>query len=211
MNRPARSVRSGLVAPLLLDHVNTDVIIRSRDIPPRASDDFGRALFACWRESGSETFVLDRPEYRDASILLAGANFGCGSSREAAVWALRDAGFACVIAAGFGAIFRANCVQNGIVPVALTPQWHAELAALATAERIEVTVDVERLAVVLPDGRTAPFALDPLQQVQLATGRSAIDLIDEHAAAIARFAVDDARRRPWAHPRPAPTTPEEAL
>ncbi|WP_305080813.1 3-isopropylmalate dehydratase small subunit [Pseudonocardia sp. TRM90224] len=199
-------VRSGLVAPLLLDHVNTDVIIRSRDIPPRASDDFGRALFACWREGTGETFVLDRPEYRGASILLAGANFGCGSSREAAVWALRDAGFDCVVAAGFGAIFRANCVQNGIVPAVLDPAWHSELAALATAGPVEVTVDVERLAVVLPDGRAAPFPLDPLQHLQLATGRTAIDLIDEHTAAIARFVDDDARRRPWA----VPTTSEEA-
>jgi 3-isopropylmalate/(R)-2-methylmalate dehydratase small subunit len=196
-------IRSGVVAPLLVDHVNTDLIIRSRDIPPRATDDFGRHLFACWRERPEDDFVLDRPGDRAATMLLTGGNFGCGSSREAAVWALRDVGIECVIATSFGSIFFSNCIQNQIVPVVLPVPQHAEIAALVAAggPSVELTVDVPRLRVELPDGRSFPFDLNPVQRSLLATRRSALDLIREHTDAIADFQTADVRRRPWAYLR----------
>jgi 3-isopropylmalate/(R)-2-methylmalate dehydratase small subunit len=195
------AIRSGVVAPLLVDHINTDIIIRSRDIPPRASDDFGRHLFACWRERPDEVFVLDRGEYAAATMLLTGANFGCGSSREAAVWALRDAGIEAVIAPSFGAIFASNCVQNQLVPVVLPDGRIAEIAELiaATEPAVELAVDVDRPAVDLPDGRSFPFELSPMQQTLLAARRSALDLIGDHAGAISDFESHDRRRRPWAY------------
>jgi 3-isopropylmalate/(R)-2-methylmalate dehydratase small subunit len=194
-------VRSGVVAPLLVDHVNTDIIIRSRDIPPRAGDDFGRHLFAAWRERPGDVFVLDRSEYASATMLLTGANFGCGSSREAAAWALRDSGIEVVIAPSFGAIFASNCVQNQIVPVVLPDDRIAEIAELIAARPggIQLTVDVDRFAVDLPDGRSFRFGLSPLQQTLLATRRSALDLIRNHADAIADFQGRDRPRRPWAY------------
>lgn len=192
-------VRSGVVAPLPIDNVNTDVIIRSCDIPPRASDDFGRHLFACWRGQPDAPFVLDRPEFRSATMLLTGANFGCGSSREAAVWALRDAGIEVVIAPSFGSIFFANCIQNQIVPVVLLAEPLDELAAVVAAGPVTLAVDVERLTVGLPDGRSFPFPLSPVQRSLLAARRTAVDLIREHAAAIAEFELRDRACRPWAH------------
>jgi 3-isopropylmalate/(R)-2-methylmalate dehydratase small subunit len=193
------AIRSGVVAPLLVDHVNTDIIIRSRDIPPRASDDFGRHLFAAWRERPGEVFVLDRSEYASATMLLTGANFGCGSSREAAAWALRDAGIEVVIAPSFGAIFASNCVQNQIVPVVLPDDRIAEIAELTAHAAVRLTVDVDRLAVDLPDGRSFRFELNPLQQALLAARRSALDLIRDHADAIAGFQARDRHRRPWVY------------
>jgi 3-isopropylmalate/(R)-2-methylmalate dehydratase small subunit len=194
------AIRSGVVAPILVDHVNTDVIIRSRDIPPRASDDFGRHLFACWRERPDDVFVLDRDEYASASILLTGANFGCGSSREAAVWALRDAGFEAVIAPSIGAIFASNCVQNQVVPVVLPDERINDIAELiATSGAVALAVDVDRLFVDLPDGRSFPFELSPLQQALLAARRSPLDLIRDNADAIAGFQARDRQRRPWAY------------
>ncbi|MGO4617416.1 3-isopropylmalate dehydratase small subunit [Nocardia sp. 2YAB30] len=196
----AGSTRTGVVAPLLIDNVNTDLIIRSRDIPPRAGDDCGRHLFACWRGRAGAPFVLDRPEFRAASLLLTGANFGCGSSREAAVWALRDAGIEAIIAPSFGSIFAANCVQNQIVPVVLPSSWIGEIATMITAHTTSaLTIDIERSTVVLPDGRSVRFELTTLQRTLLGTGHTAIDLIRAHSSAIADFQSRDQHRRPWVY------------
>ncbi|MET8796460.1 3-isopropylmalate dehydratase small subunit [Nocardia sp. NPDC004568] len=190
---------TGVVAPLLIDNINTDLIIRSCDIPPNASDDFGRHLFACWRNNSEIPFVLDRPEYQSARILLTGANFGCGSSREAAVWALRDAGIQAILAPSFGAIFANNCVQHHIVPVVLPQELIKKIAALLSATRptLTLTVEVVPSTVRLPDGRAFDFRLTGVHRVLLTTGRSGIDLIRNHRAAIADFQAHDRRRRPW--------------
>lgn len=211
MTRPSsirEGVRAGIVAPLMLDHVNTDAIISSSDISA-TSKNLGSKLFASWRGThDGELFVLDQPAYQGAAILLSGANFGCGSSREAAVWALRDFGIQAIIANSFGSIFLSNCVQNQIVPVTLASTVTTELAMLISSSTtpLELSVDVEKQVIELTDGSTMPFTLNPIHQALLATPRSAIDLILDSSESIATFQYQDEPRRPWAYLDQVPTT-----
>ena len=125
---------TGIAAPLLRRNIDTDAIIPSREMKRVSKTGLGEGLFAGWRytlpggRESNPSFVLNRPEYADASILLAGDNFGCGSSREHAVWALAEYGIRAVIASGFGAIFHTNCIRNGVLPVCLGED---EISALA--------------------------------------------------------------------------------
>ena len=183
----------GIAAPLIRANIDTDAIIPSREIKGVGKAGLADGLFAGWRYTDGRTpnpgFVLNDPRYAHAPILLAGDNFGCGSSREHAVWALHDYGVRAVIAPGFAPIFAGNCLRNGIVPVVL------DAATIATLGD-RVTVDL--LAQTVTSGTvTAGFAIDPQAKAMLAEGLDAIDLTFKHADAIAAFHAADRIARPW--------------
>ncbi len=192
----------GVAAPLLRDNVDTDVIIPSREITSPARDGYGAKLFAPWRYTApggpeSADFVLNQPPYRRAKILITGANFGCGSSREMAVWALWQFGIRCVIASSFGAIFRDNCIRDGLLPVVLPTATVAALANAAAQQPEGWCVDLVACTVQVPDGSTQPFTIDAHEREQLLAGLDAIDLTWQHRSAIEAFAAADRQRRPW--------------
>lgn len=185
---------AGVAAPLPLDNVDTDAIIPSREIKGVGKTGLAEGLFAGWRyrpgtREPEPGFVLNRPEYRGAPILLAGANFGCGSSREHAVWALHEYGVRAVVAPSFAPIFRANCVRNGVIPVVLPSEAIARLGR---------EVEVDLLAQEVRSGGEAfAFEIDPESKAMLAEGLDAIDLTFRHADAIAAFHLRDREARPW--------------
>jgi 3-isopropylmalate/(R)-2-methylmalate dehydratase small subunit len=193
---------TGIAAPLPAANVDTDKIIPARFLKSISRSGFGKNLFANlrYREDGSENpdFVLNRPPYRDAEILIAHENFGCGSSREHAPWALLDFGIRCVIAPDFADIFHNNCFKNGVLPVRLPREVCDRLmddARLGANARL--TVDLERQVVVRPNGEEIPFAVDPFRRHLLLNGLDDIGQTLQHAAAIDSF---EARRRaaqPW--------------
>ena len=176
-------------APLNVANVDTDMIIPARFLKTIKRTGLGKSLFANIRynEDGSEKpeFILNQPKYRKAEILVAGDNFGCGSSREHAPWALLDFGIRCVIAPSFADIFFNNCFKNGILPIALPEEVVAKLmddAALGTNARL--TVDLENQMVVRPNGEKIPFEVDPFRKHCLLNGLDDIGLTLEHTAAI---------------------------
>lgn len=184
----------GVAAPLPFDNVDTDAIIPSREIKGVGKTGLAGGLFAGWRyrpgtREPEPSFVLNRPEYAGAPILVAGANFGCGSSREHAVWALHEYGFRAVVAPSFAPIFRANCVRNGVVPVPLAPE---AIDRLGREAEVDLTAQEVR-----SDGWTFPFAIDAESKAMLADGLDAIDLTMRHADAIAAFHARDRAERPW--------------
>ncbi|WP_144186648.1 3-isopropylmalate dehydratase small subunit [Elioraea rosea] len=197
---------TGPAAPLLRPNIDTDVIIRVERLVGTAKAEMGAHAFEIWRRrpDGSEDpdFVLNRAPYRDAPILLAGSNFGCGSSREGAVWALAGAGVRAVIAPSFSDIFANNALQNGLLPVVLP---EASVSAIAAeVERspgnARVTVDLERCVVVSPSGDEHPFAVDAARREALLAGLDDIGLTLRQADAIAAWQTEDRSRRPWAWP-----------
>jgi 3-isopropylmalate/(R)-2-methylmalate dehydratase small subunit len=179
----ARPSVTGKVAVLDRADVDTDQIIPKQFLKRIERSGYGEFLFFDWmKEPG---FVLAQPENRDARILIAGRNFGCGSSREHAAWALEDFGLLAVIAPSFGDIFRTNAINTGIAPVVLAPERIAELrVALESAN--ELTVDVENLRVTHPDGLSVPFELEPHAQETLARG------LDDIARTLQRVGEIDA-------------------
>ena len=210
MTTPFR-VHTGIAAPLLRVNVDTDCVIPGSELLKVAKTGFGEGLFAGWRyakgaggdRTEDPTFVLNREPYRGATILLAGRNFACGSSRETAVWALRDFGFRAVIAPSFGFIFYANCFQNGVLAVELD-----DSAVEALARQVEesgghapLTVDLETCRVVAPDGRELGFTIAENYRLALLEGRDFIDTTLAFADDIAAFERRDRQRRPWIHSR----------
>lgn len=179
---------TAIAAPLIRDNIDTDAIIPSRAITGTGKTGLAAGLFAAWRAEPG--FVLDRPDYAGAQILLGGANFGCGSSREHAVWALAEAGFRAVIAPSFAPIFAGNCVRNGVLPVALD-------AVADIAGSNPVTIDLPAQTVSLRDGRAWSFEIGAEQKAMLVEGIDAIDLTLKHAPAIAAFHARDRQARPW--------------
>jgi 3-isopropylmalate/(R)-2-methylmalate dehydratase small subunit len=190
---PPVPVVTGTAAPLIRANVDTDTIIPSREIRGVGKTGLADGLFAGWRYTEGRTpdpaFILNQPRYGHAPILLGGDNFGCGSSREHAVWALHEFGVRAVIAPGFAPIFAGNCVANGIVPVVLDA---ATIAMLGD----EVTVDLLAQTVTSGDV-TARFEIDPQAKAMLAEGLDAIDLTLKNAAAIVAFHKRDRAARPW--------------
>lgn len=189
--------------PLMRDNVDTDAIIPSREMKSVSKTGLADGLFAGWRyvAPGSRTpdpaFVLNDPRFADAQMLISGANFGCGSSREHAVWALAEYGFRVVIAPSFSPIFRANCVRNGIAPIALDQDAAGQLAM--AAERGEsVALDLAALTI-----RAGPacfaFAMEDEARTMLMEGLDAIELTLKRRAEIAAFRHADAARRPWVY------------
>ncbi|MEO0681673.1 MAG: 3-isopropylmalate dehydratase small subunit [Pseudomonadota bacterium] len=192
----------GVAAPLPLINVDTDMIIPKQFLKTIKRSGLGKNLFDEMRyeDDGSEKpgFVLNQPAYRDAKILVAGDNFGCGSSREHAPWAIADFGIRCVIAPSFADIFFNNCFKNGILPIAL-PQEQVD-ALMSDAENganARLTVDLEAQTITRPDGSTIAFDVDPFRKRCLLDGLDDIGLTLEKAADIDAFEAKAAAERPW--------------
>lgn len=204
------TVLSGVAAPLFRADVNTDAIIPMRWLVTATRTGLGKGLFGGWRyrADGSEdpAFVLNQPAYRRARILIAGPNFGCGSSREHAPWAFLDFGIRCIVAPGFASIFYENCLKNGILPVVLPAPEVEELAAWAQHAGAEarLTVDLTRNTIVDAGGQCRSFELEPLRRAALLEGRDEIDDALQHAQAIADFQARDREARPWIYRTPSP-------
>ncbi len=193
---------TGVAAPLPMANVDTDKIIPARFLKSISRSGFGKNLFANlrYREDGSENpdFVLNQQPYRNAEVLIAFENFGCGSSREHAPWALLDFGIRCVIAPDFADIFNNNCFKNGILPVRLPREVCDKLmddARLGANARL--TVDLERQVVVRPNGEEIPFAVDPFRRHLLLNGLDDIGQTLQHAAAIDAFEARRGTAQPW--------------
>jgi len=199
------TTHTGVAAALLRSNVDTDAIIPSREMKTVSKTGLAGGLFAGWRyldvaaRTPNPDFVLNRPEQRGSSILLSGLNFGCGSSREHAVWALKEYGIRAIIAPSFGAIFAGNCVRNGILPVVLTEAQITELAesvALDPQQR-PLTVDLQNGLVSDAAGQCYGFALAASQRAMLLKGLDPIALTLESAPLIAAFQAADRQNRPW--------------
>jgi len=192
------TVVRGPAAPLMLPDVNTDVIS-----PGHAGrGDPAANAFAPLRyiTDGSDNpgFVLNNERFRRAPILLAGQNFGCGSSRETAVWSLALLGIRCVIAESFGDIFFGNCFQNGMLPVVLEHDVLARLADEATSGA-PVEVDLRTTVITTPGGRSIPFAVNPTRRQQLLEGLDDLDVGIRRRDLVTAFQRSDRQRRPWVY------------
>lgn len=202
---------TGLVAPLDRPNVDTDAIIPKQFLKSIKRSGFGPNLFDEWRyldagEPGMDNsarplnpdFVLNQPRYQGARILLGRENFGCGSSREHAVWALLDYGFRAVIAPGFADIFYNNCFKNGVLPVALAAETVGRLfAAVADTPGYELTVDLPAQQIITPQGEVFAFAVDAFRKNCLIEGLDDIGLTLQHAEAIRRYEERRRREAPW--------------
>lgn len=193
---------TGVAAPLPIINVDTDMIIPKDYLKTIKRTGLSAGLFAEMRlnEDGSENpdFVLNKPAYRQASILVAGDNFGCGSSREHAPWALLDAGIRCIISTSFADIFYNNCFKNGILPIIVTPEELQKL--MDDAERganATLSVDLQTQEIRGPDGGVIHFDIDPARKHNLLNGLDDIGLTMENTDAIASFEGDLAKQRPW--------------
>ncbi len=194
-----------IAAPLIRANVDTDAIIPSREMKTVSKTGLKDGLFAGWRYTqigGREPnpeFVLNQGAYAQAKIILGGENFGCGSSREHAVWALQEYGFRAVIAPSFAPIFYNNCVRNGIAPVRLPAAQIAALAAAVATDPANKTVRVDLPAqqVVSPDGSVYPFEIETEAREMLLEGLDAIDLTLKQRPALDAWLQADRKARPW--------------
>ena len=193
---------TGVAAPLPLINVDTDMIIPKQFLKTIKRSGLGVNLFdeMRYREDGSEIegFVLNRPAYRKAEILVAGDNFGCGSSREHAPWAIKDFGIRCIVAPSYADIFYNNCFKNGILPIVL-PQEQVDVLMkdAEKGENARMTVDLEAQTITSSDGETFAFEIDPFRKRCLLEGLDEIGLTLENAAAIDRFESGLSASRPW--------------
>jgi 3-isopropylmalate/(R)-2-methylmalate dehydratase small subunit len=192
----------GVAAPLNMINVDTDMIIPKQYLKTIKRTGLGKHLFAEMRydEQGREKadFVLNKGPYREATILVAGQNFGCGSSREHAPWALLDFGIRCVIAPSFADIFFNNTFKNGILPVRLPePRVNELLRFLLELPGAEITVDLPTQTVTGPDGKADAFEIDPFRKHCLINGLDEIGLTLEQAPAIGTYEGRIAADRPW--------------
>jgi len=185
--QPVKSI-SGTAVPLDRSDVDTDQIIPAVFLKRVERTGFGEGLFASWRQNDPD-FVLNRPEFRGGSILIAGPNFGTGSSREHAVWALMDAGFKAVISPRFGDIFRNNSTKSGLVPVVVDPEIGELLLSAASKEPgLQVSIDVERRFLSVPEiGVEVEFPLDDFTQYRLVEGLDDIGLTLRHEGKITEY------------------------
>ncbi len=190
--------------PLDLSNVNTDQILPARFLKLPRSAELGRVLFYDLRRDadGREKpdFPLNLPVWRDAKLLIAGRNFGGGSSREGAVYALYEAGFRAVIAPSFGDIFAQNAVKNGLLAAVLPEADMVELGAAIAAAELPVTIDLEQQTIARGN-LSFRFAIDPVSRNQLLNGWDDIDLTETYRDRIAVFKCADHERRPWARPQ----------
>ena len=192
----------GVAAPLPQINVDTDMIIPKQFLKTIKRSGLGKNLFDEMRYNGDGSenpdFVLNKPAYREANILIAGDNFGCGSSREHAPWAIEDFGIRCIIAPSFADIFYNNCFKNGILPIVL-PQEQVDLL-MADAEKganARMSVDLEAQEITASDGQTIAFEVDSFRKHCLMNGLDDIGLTLEKNAAIASFETNTAQSRPW--------------
>jgi 3-isopropylmalate/(R)-2-methylmalate dehydratase small subunit len=193
----------GLVAPLDRRDVDTDQIIPQRFLRKIARTGFGPDLFANLRYLGDDAtpnpdFVLNQPRYAGASILLARDNFGCGSSREHAPWALQEYGFRVLIAPSFADIFYNNCLGNGLLPIVLAPEEvNALFAAVTAQEGYRLRVSLPAQTVTTPDGTVYRFAIDAFRKEALLRGLDAIGRTEQYNAAINAYEVRRRNEAPW--------------
>jgi 3-isopropylmalate/(R)-2-methylmalate dehydratase small subunit len=185
---------TSIAAPLLLDHIDTDTIIPSREMKSTGRTGLADGLFAPWRYADADQrlanpdFCLNQAIYAKAEILLSGKNFGCGSSREHAVWALMEYGIRCIIAESFAPIFFNNCVRNGLLPVVLDKQdIHALIGQQITIDLAQQTAGSYR------------FSIDAEPKAMLLDGLNAIDLTLKHRDAISAWLTRDKAERPWVY------------
>ncbi|WAJ30219.1 3-isopropylmalate dehydratase small subunit [Antarcticirhabdus aurantiaca] len=194
---------TGIAAPLPIVNVDTDMIIPKDYLKTIKRTGLGKGLFAELRyeADGSDKpdFVLNKPNYKGAEILVAGDNFGCGSSREHAPWALLDFGIRCVISTSFADIFYNNCFKNGILPVRVTPeQLDLLMDDASRGSNARLTIDLESQTISGPDGGTIHFDIDPFRKHCLLNGLDDIGLTLEKAPAIEAYEQKLAAERPWA-------------
>ena len=215
------TVHQGLVAPIDRDNVDTDAIIPKQFLKSIRRTGFGPNLFDAWRyldrgEPGQDPavrrpnpdFVLNQPRYRGASILLARRNFGCGSSREHAPWAIQQYGFRALIAPSYADIFFGNCFKNGLLPLVLPEPEVARLFdEVAAAPGYRLTVDLPRQVVVKPDGSELAFEVQAFRKQCLINGWDDIGLTLRHADAIRAFEAERLARMPWLDQRLAGSSP----
>lgn len=195
---------SGRVAALPRPNIDTDAIIPSREMKLVSKTGLADGLFANWRYSDVDArvedpgFVLNQPHRRGAVILLGGSNFGCGSSREHAVWALAEYGVHCIVAPSFGAIFQGNCVRNGLLPVVLSAAKIADLIADAEAEPdAAMSVDLTTNRIVSPTGRIIAFEIAAADREMLLEGLDPIGVTLKRGAQIRAFESAYRLARPW--------------
>ena len=207
----AFTVHQGLVAPMDRENVDTDAIIPKQFLKSIKRSGFGPNLFDEWRyldkgEPGQDPaqrkpnpdFVLNQPRYQGASILLSRKNFGCGSSREHAPWALDQFGFRAVIAPSFADIFFSNCYKNGLLPIVLTEMQVSQLFdEVAAFNGYQLTVDLARQVVVKPDGAELPFDITPFRKYCLLGGYDDIGLTLRHADKIRAYEAERLLKKPW--------------
>jgi 3-isopropylmalate/(R)-2-methylmalate dehydratase small subunit len=193
---------TGVAAPMKMINVDTDMIIPKQYLKTIKRTGLGKGLFSemRYKDDGKENpdFVLNKPAYRKAKVLVAGDNFGCGSSREHAPWALLDFGIRCVISTSFADIFYNNCFKNGILPITVSPEDLEKL--LDDAERganATITVDLEKQEIRGPDGGCVRFDIDPFRKHCLLNGLDDIGLTMEKNKKIDGFEQKAARSRPW--------------
>ncbi len=198
---------TGVAAPLLRPNIDTDAIIPSREMKSVSKQGLGEGLFAGWRYTSitqrtlNSGFVLNDPAYAGATILLGGENFGCGSSREHAVWALAEFGFRAIIAPSFSPIFQNNCLRNGIL-AALAASNSIERLAEAIApdpQRRLVSIDLQSQAIVNPEGGAVHFDIAEDAKAMLLEGLDAIALTLKSATEIEAFRAKDLLIRPWVY------------
>lgn len=188
-----------VAVPLIRDNVDTDAIIPSREMRTVGKTGLAQGLFAGWRYVGpsgrtpNPDFVLNDPFYSEARIILGGANFGCGSSREHAAWALHEYGFRAIVAPSFNPIFRENCVRNGILPVAMDPRPLSQSGGA-------LTIDLETQNITSESGQAWPFTIDQESRRMLLEGLDAISLTLRRQDEISAFRQSDRESRPWAYP-----------
>lgn len=205
-HQPFRTL-TATALPLIRENIDTDAIIPSREMKTVSKTGLADGLFAGWRytEVGGRTpdpdFIMNDPRYADAQILLGGGNFGCGSSREHAVWALAEYGFRAIIAPSFNPIFRGNCIRNGITPVELSSDIITGIAEIVMSDpaRQPVTVDLEQGIVALPSGASWPFILEDEARDMLLEGLDAIEVTLKRLYDIDAFRAADRKTRPWVY------------
>ncbi|MDB5495814.1 MAG: leuD1 [Phenylobacterium sp.] len=189
------------VAPLPLANIDTDQIIPKQFLKTVEREGLAKGLFYDLRfdAEGREKpdFVLNRPEYKGAGVLVTGDNFGCGSSREHAPWALMDFGVRCVVSTSFAEIFYSNCFQNGLLPVVLEADEVQQLMDEAKGGNHVVTVDLEAQTVVSPSGRTFRFEIDPQRKQKMLNGLDPIGETLQAAGAIDLYEMKRALTQPW--------------
>ncbi len=199
----------GVAAPLPIDNVDTDAMIPSRETQSVSRNGYGERLFAYWRyEPGTRVprldFVLNRPPFDRAVIILAGTNYGCGSSREAAVWSHVQFGIRCVIAESYGAIFYNNCIRNGLLPVTLDAANIAQIIDVVVSSHGAALVAVDLEAeTVATGGRTYSFSMKAHDRDMLLSGADEIALTLKRRDEIDAFRAKDRVERPWIYDRPS--------
>ena len=197
----------GVAAPLLRINIDTDTIIPSREMKRVSKQGLGDGLFASWRYSNPDErvldpdFILNQASYANSSILLGGDNFGCGSSREHAAWALMEYGIRCIIAPSFGSIFYQNCIRNGILPITLSDKIINNLAKQISddPQQCQLNIDLDQQQITSPDGKTHSFPIEDSHKEMLLKGLDpiALTLTQEHL--INQFEKQDRLKRRWAY------------